>query len=507
MEATTFVLFGATGDLAKRKIFPALYNLFIDRKLPQSFSVFGLGRRELSDHAFQAKVEESLRMFSRREVADPVILNNFLRAFRYSVLDVNHKEDYTKLLKLIEQQEEALQTAPNRMFYLSVGPEFFEPITANIHESGLGSANGWKRLVIEKPFGHDLQSARDLNDSLSKAFTEDEIFRIDHYLGKPMVQKLEILKQSNPVLQALWDKRYIANVQITANETVGVEERAGYYDHVGAIRDMFQNHMLQLLMTLTIHLPNNSTSEDVRFKKKLIMESLELLQKENVKSQVIRGQYGAGNIQGKPVVGYTAEPNIPADSHNDTFIAAKLQIDDYFWRGVPIYIRTGKRMNNKSTRIVIEFKEAIKQAGTSDPTKAPNLLVFEISPNESISLQLNTRDSLHKGDFMPMHFDFQENQANVPEAYENLIGDALHGDSTFFAHWDEVELSWAWVQPILDAYAENLVPLHIYEAGSNGPAASDELLNQDGYHWWFDEKTEQAQEAVQEEQYVLQANQ
>ncbi len=505
MEATTFVLFGATGDLAKRKIFPALFNLFIDQKLPQSFSVFGLGRRELSDHTFQAKVEESLRMFSRREANDPVILNNFLRAFRYSVLNVNHKEDYIKLLGLIEQQEQALGMEPNRMFYLSVGPEFFEPIAANIQASGLGSAKGWKRFVIEKPFGHDLQSARELNKNLSKAFTEDEIFRIDHYLGKPMVQKLEILKQSNPVLQALWDKRYIANVQITANETVGVEERAGYYDHVGAVRDMFQNHMLQLLMTLTIHLPNKSTSEDVRFKKKLIMESLELLQKEDVKAQVVRGQYGAGVIQGKPVVPYTEEPNIPANSQNDTFIAAKLQIDDYFWRGVPIYIRTGKRLNNKSTRIVIEFKEAFKNGGSSDTSKAPNLLVFEISPNESISLQLNTKNSLHHGDFMPMHFDFQENRDNVPEAYENLIRDALNGDSTFFAHWDEVELSWAWVQPILDAYVENLVPLHIYEAGSNGPAASDELLSQDGYHWWFDEKAEEEKGALQEEQYALQS--
>ena len=207
---------------------------------------------------------------------------------------MGHKEDYQKLLQLIEQREEELRISPNRMFYLSVGPEFFETIAANIQESGLGSANGWKRLVIEKPFGHDLQSARDLNQKLSKAFAEHEIFRIDHYLGKPMVQKLEVLQQTNPVLQALWTNRYIANVQITANETVGVEERAGYYDHVGAVRDMFQNHMLQLLMMLAIHLPNNSTSEEVRFKKKKVMEALEPLQKQDVSAHVIRGQYKAG---------------------------------------------------------------------------------------------------------------------------------------------------------------------------------------------------------------------
>jgi glucose-6-phosphate 1-dehydrogenase len=506
MEPTTFVLFGATGDLAKRKIYPALYNLFVDKKLPQSFSLIGLGRRELSDESFQANVEQSLRIFSRRDAKDPALMKNFLRAFRYSVLDVGRKEDYQKLLQLIEQREEELRISPNRMFYLSVGPELFETIAANIQESGLGSANGWKRLVIEKPFGHDLQSARDLNQKLSKAFAENEIFRIDHYLGKPMVQKLEVLLKTNPVLQALWTNHYIANVQITANETVGVEERAGYYDHVGAVRDMFQNHMLQLLMMLASHLPNNSTSEMVRFKKKKVMEALEPLQKQDVNANVIRGQYKAGTIQGKPVIGYASEPGIANTSMNDTFIAARLQIDDFFWRGVPFYIRTGKRMKEKSTRIVIEFKEPLKQSRANDDSKVPNLLVFEISPNEGITLQLNTRDPQHKGEFKPIHIDFHTSRDEVPEAYENLIYDALHGDPTFFAHWDEVELSWKWVQPILEAFEENLVPLHLYAAGTYGPAESDALLAEDGYHWWFDAKPEQEIETNEGEQYAYHTN-
>ncbi|CAM4397912.1 glucose-6-phosphate 1-dehydrogenase [Paenibacillus endophyticus] len=507
MEATTFVLFGATGDLAKRKIYPALYNLFIDQKLPQSFSVFGLGRREVSDEAFRASVEHSLRTFSRREVSDQEQLNSFLSGFRYSVLDVGHKEDYKKLLGMIEQREKELDLAPNRMFYLSVGPEFFETIATNIKESGLGATSGWKRLMIEKPFGHDLQSARDLNEHLSKTFEENEVFRIDHYLGKPMVQKLEVLQQSNPVLQALWSNRYIANVQITANETVGVEERAGYYDKVGAVRDMFQNHMLQLLMMLAIHLPKNSTSKDVRFKKKMVMESLEPLEKEHVQSHVVRGQYDAGSIQGKPVVGYTSEPSIPQSSMNDTFIAARLQIDDVFWRDVPFYIRTGKRLKEKSTRIVIEFKEPLKQqTKVNDDTRVPNLLVFEISPNEGISLQLNTRDPQHKGEFKPIQIDFHSIRSDVPEAYENLIHDALHGDPTFFAHWDEVELSWKWVQPILNAFQENAVPLHHYSAGSYGPAESDALLARDGYHWWFDSKTEKENTDAKGEQYAYHTN-
>ena len=505
MEPTTFVLFGATGDLAKRKIYPALFNLFIEQKLPQSFSLIGLGRRELSDESFQASVEQSLRLFSRREANDAALVKDFIRSFRYCVLDIGRKEDYQKLLQLIEQREEELRIPPNRMFYLSVGPEFFEPIAANIQDSGLGSANGWKRLVIEKPFGHDLQSARDLNEKLSKAFEEHEIFRIDHYLGKPMVQNLEALQQTNPVIQALWTNRDIANVQISANETVGVEERAGYYDHVGAVRDMFQNHMLQLLMMLAIHLPPSNTSEKVSFKKKKVMEALKPLQKQDVSVDVIRGQYKEGSIQGKPVVGYKSEPGIAAASMNDTFIAAKLQIDDLYWRGVPFYIRTGKRMKEKTTRIVVEFKEPLKQSfNTGNDSKVPNLLVFEISPNEGVTLQFSAKDSEHKGNFEPVQIDLLASRDDVPEAYENLIYDALNGDPTFFAHWDEVELSWEWVQPILDAFEENLVPLHQYAAGTYGPAESDALLAKDGYHWWLDSKPEQEIETKEGEQYAYQ---
>ncbi|MHA6533915.1 glucose-6-phosphate dehydrogenase [Paenibacillus sp. BAC0078] len=496
MEATTFVLFGATGDLARRKIYPALYNLYLDHKLHHSFSVVGLGRRELADEVFQAMVEQSLRDFSRREVDGPESVSSFLKAFRYHVLDVGHKEDYLKLLQGIEQQEKGMGSSPNRMFYLSVGPEFFETIALNIKESGLGAAKGWKRLVIEKPFGHDLQSAQELNLKLSEAFTEDEIFRIDHYLGKPMVQELDVFQQTNPVLHALWNNRYIANVQITAGETVGVEERAGYYDHVGALRDMFQNHMLQLLMMLAIRLPKDSTADEVRFKKKEVMEALVPLKEADVKFNVIRGQYAAGAIQGKPVIGYTSEPGIAEGSLNDTFIAARLQIDDPFWKDVPFYIRTGKRMKEKSTRIVIEFKEPIKMNSSTTEDDIPNLLVFEISPNEGITLQLKARDPKHKGKFKAMHIDFHTSHIDVPEAYENLIYDALNGDPSFFAHWNEVELSWKWVQPILDTFAKNSVPLYHYAAGTFGPAESDQLLARDGNHWWFDSAIDEESELL-----------
>jgi glucose-6-phosphate 1-dehydrogenase len=478
LEPATFVLFGATGDLAKRKIYPALYQLFVDQKLPSSFSLIGLGRRELSHEAFQSNVAQSLLTFSRSEVKDAVAMKKFLNAFRYHVLDVDRKEDYTKLLKMVEDREADLNLTPNRMFYLSVGPEFFETIATNIHESGLGSADGWKRLVIEKPFGHDLESARQLNHTLNQAFDESGIYRIDHYLGKPMVQQMGQLLQSAFTEHDL-RSRTIASVQISAIETLGVEERAGYYDHAGAIRDMFQNHMLQLLMMLTIEFPKRAMADEVGKLKSKIIKSLMPLNKKDVTQHVVRGQYGAGVIKEKQVVGYTDETGIALDSQNDTFIAARLRVRDPFWKDTPIYIRTGKRLKEKVTRIVIEFT-------SEGPLK--DLLIIEIGPDEGIYFLKSQLDHEFSevGTSLRSQPSFMKQGVNVKDAYETLIHDALLGDKTYFAHWDEVELSWEWVQPILDAYQDNLIPLHIYPAGSYGPQEANELLVRDGFHWWFD---------------------
>ncbi|WPZ18712.1 glucose-6-phosphate dehydrogenase [Geobacillus subterraneus] len=484
MDSMTFILFGATGDLAKRKIFPALYNLFLDQKMPQPFSIIGVSKRELSDDEFQIYVENSVKTFSRRLTNDRSKMEEFLRAFRYTSLDVTNAQGYKKLLEMVQQREKELNIPENRMFYLSVAPEFFDVIASNIKESGLGSTKGWKRLIIEKPFGHDIQSAQDLNENLSQAFEEEEIYRVDHYLGKPMVQNLEALKFANPVFQAIWNNQFIANVQITASETVGVEQRASYYDQAGAIRDMFQNHMLQLLMMTAMHLPKQISAKDIRNEKRKIMESLRPIQKEEVGLHVVRGQYGPGEIDGRPVVGYKEEPGIDASSTTETFVAARLWIDDENWSGVPFYIRTGKRMKEKSTRIVIEFKNPLKEWYLpKNEETAPNLLVIQINPNEGVSLQFNSKNVFNNGKMEPVHMDFATNQKEVPEAYELLIFDALHGDSTFFAHWKEVELSWKWLQPVLEAFAENLLPLHSYRSGSMGPEASYQLLKEDGFYW------------------------
>jgi glucose-6-phosphate 1-dehydrogenase len=309
-----------------------------------------------------------------------------------------------------------------------------------------------------------------------------------------MIQNLEALEFSNPVLQTLLNNQHIANVQITASETVGVEKRAGYYDKSGAIRDMVQNHMLQILMMTAMNMPKSISPDEIRNEKRKVIESVRSLKKENVGFDVVRGQYSSGTIKGTPVVGYTNETGIDPSSQNDTFVAARLWIDNPYWQGVPFYIRTGKRMAEKSTRIVVEFKNSSKKRRTNE--MAPNLLIIEINPNENVSLQINSRNPSN-GKIEPVKISFSTEQADLPEAYERLIYDAFRGDSTFFAHWREVELSWQWVQPILEAFEEKLVPLYPYPAGSNGPEAANQLLRKDGFNWWLDERVSKEENSVE----------
>jgi len=479
----TFVLFGATGDLAKRKLFPALYNLFLDGKLPNSISIIGLGRNYFPDDIFQSKVESALREYSRRAV-QTTGLNEFLAKFRYCKFDAVDNDSYQNLHELIHDREIELNIPGNRIFYLSVAPQLVEVITSGLNKSGISQTTGWKRLIVEKPFGSDLKTARQLNESLNNAFNDEEIYRIDHYLGKPMVQNLESFEFANPILGSLLDHKRIANIQITASETVGVETRADYYDKAGAIRDMVQNHLLQLVMMTTLHLPQKMTAEEIRKQKVTIMESLRPIYKDKMEQDVVRGQYEAGEIFDTPVVGYKEEPGVDASSMNDTYFAARLYIDNPSWNGIPFYIRTGKRIGTKSTKIVIEFKNNVKQSDAL-PTDGitPNLLIFEISPNEGISLMINMKNPSNN-QFEPACINFSTNSEDQPEAYELLLFDAIRGNATFFANWKEVELSWQWIQPLLEAFQENTLPLYPYPAGSNGPEAANQLLLADQFKWW-----------------------
>lgn len=481
MQDMTFVLFGATGDLAQRKLFPALYNLYLDGKLPETISIIGLGRRNYTDKVFQEKIEKSLHTYSRRAVQS-ADLPNFLEKFRYCIFDATQTEAYDQLHKLIEKRENELEIPQNRLFYLSVAPGLIDLIASNLDATGVSQSSGWNRLIVEKPFGRDLKTARELNHNLGKVFKEEEIYRIDHYLGKPMVQNLKTLVMANPVLGSLLNHHQISNVQITASETVGIEDRAGYYDKAGAIRDMVQNHLLQLVMMTAVHLPDNLMVSTSRVNKTEIIESLQPIVKEQAYQNIIRGQYESGEIQGSPAAGYREEEGVADLSTNDTYVAARIAIDHPSWRGIPFYIRTGKRMNEKSTQIVIEFEN---RAMDSEILKgaAPNLVMLEISPNESISLRVNLKDAA-SNQFKPVWTNLSTNSEDQPEAYELLLYDALRGNSTFFANWREVELSWEWIQPVLEAFQEDLLPLHFYPAGSKGPEEANELLMSDQYKWW-----------------------
>jgi len=483
MQDMTFVLFGATGDLAKRKLFPALYNLFLDGKLPNSISIIGLGRNYFPDDIFQTKVESALREYSRRAVQTNG-LNEFLAKFRYCKFDAADNDSYQNLHDLISDREIELNIPGNRLFYLSVAPQLVDVITSGLNKSGITQTTGWKRLIVEKPFGSDLKTARQLNESLNSAFNDEEIYRIDHYLGKPMVQNLESFEFANPIFGSLLDHKRIANIQVTACETVGVETRAEYYDQAGAIRDMVQNHLLQLVMMTALHLPEKMTAEEIRKQKVTIMESLRPIFKEDIAQDVVRGQYAAGEILDSPVVGYKDEPGVDASSMNDTYFAARLYIDNPTWSGIPFYIRTGKRIGTKSTKIVIEFKNTLKQTDAlpSDGI-TPNLLIFEISPNEGISLLINMKNP-SSNKFEQACINFSTHSEDQPEAYELLLFDAIRGNATFFANWKEVELSWQWIQPLLEAFQENTLPLHPYPAGSDGPEAANQLLQADQFKWW-----------------------
>jgi len=482
VQSMTFVLFGATGDLAQRKLFPALYNLYLEGKLPSPISIIGLGRSPFSDLNFQSIVERSLREYSRRTVQTS-ILGEFLSKFRYCAFDARNQNSYQLLHDIIIQREKQLGLSGNRLFYLSVSPNLVDVITSNLSACGISQTNGWKRLIVEKPFGSDLKSAQQLNGKLREVFTEDEIYRIDHYLGKPIVQNLESLKLANPILDSLLNQKQIANVQITASETVGVEKRADYYDQAGAIRDMFQNHLLQLVRMTALQLPPKETNKKIGKKQGDIIESLRPIKQQDISKNVVRGQYESGEVHGKSVAGYQEEPGVVAYSKNDTFFAARLYIDNPSWSKIPFYIRTGKRLDQKSTRIVIEFRnKSINLGGFQDSEIPSNLLIIEISPHERVSLW-NYIDNFPMDQLDLTCNNLSTNSEEQPESYEILLFDAINGNKTFFVHWKEVESSWKWTQPLLEAFQDDTLPLYPYPAGSSGPHAADLLLQENGFSW------------------------
>jgi glucose-6-phosphate 1-dehydrogenase len=478
------MIFGATGDLAIRKLFPSLYRLFQKGKLDK-FAVIGVARRPLSTEDFQNSVKDSvLTALGKKDNID-----EFAAHFYYQSHDVSDSSSYLALKSLAEQIDEKYELEGNRIFYLAMAPEFFGPIALHLKSDGLTDVKGYKRLVIEKPFGHDLESAKLLNKQIRKAFSESEVYRIDHYLGKEMVRNIEVIRFANAIFEPLWNNRYISNIQITSSEVLGVEERGRYYETSGALRDMVQNHIMQMVALLAMEPPIKLTTDEVRSEKVRVFRSLRMIKGEKINKYFVRGQYGSGMVEDEQVPEYRAEPMVDNESNTETFVAGKIMIDNFRWAGVPFYIRTGKRMTTKSTKIVVQFKD-IPMNLYYQPEKLlnPNLLVIHIQPEEGITLHLNAKKAGGHLDAQEVKLSFANtgiHAMNTPEGYEKLLYDCMRGDATNFTHWDEVAYSWAFVDNISEVWEKTKADNYPnYESGSMGPKAADELLEKDGFFWW-----------------------
>ncbi|WP_438420187.1 glucose-6-phosphate dehydrogenase [Bacillus siamensis] len=476
------VIFGATGDLAKRKLYPSIHRLYKNGQIGEEFAVVGVGRRPWSNEDLRETVKTSVSSAGQKDIDD------FTSHFYYHPFDVTNPGSYQELNVLLDQLEHTYEIPNNRMFYLAMAPEFFGTIAKSLKNEGVTATKGWSRLVIEKPFGHDLPSAKELNKEIREAFTEDQIYRIDHYLGKQMVQNIEVIRFANALFEPLWNNRYISNIQITSSEDLGVEDRARYYEKSGALRDMVQNHILQMVALLAMEPPIKLNTEEIRSEKVKVLRALRPVAPNEVGDYFVRGQYQAGTINGNSVPSYTDEQNVAPDSNTETFVSGKLLIDNFRWAGVPFYIRTGKRMKEKSTKIVVQFKDIPMNLYYGNETNVnPNLLVIHIQPDEGITLYLNAKKLGGAAHAQPIKLDYCSNcsdEMNTPEAYEKLIHDCLLGDATNFAHWDEVALSWNFVDAISETWAADKTLSPNYAAGSMGPKASDDLLEKDGLHWW-----------------------
>lgn len=474
-------LFGATGDLAKRKLYPALFRLFKKGHLRDHFAVIGTARREWNDDFLRQVVSESVQSLSD----DTALISAFVSHFYYLAHNVSNTTEYTHLKALSETLDAKYALENNRIFYLAMAPQFFGIIAENLKSQHLLTETGFNRLIIEKPFGHNLETAIELNDQLAKSFDENQIYRIDHYLGKEMVQNIHALRYSNILFDALWNNQYIDNVQITLAESVGVEERAGYYDQSGALRDMIQNHAFQILSLLAMERPVRMSGEEIRHEKAKALHALRFYSPEEIKENFIRGQYAAGN----GMIGYLEEKDIDPLSRTETFVAGKVLIDNFRWAGVPFYIRTGKRLESKDTVIHIQFKSVPMHVfnQTTQPEIFPNVLTIHIQPNQRMSLNLNMKSTGLSNIIVREHLLNQitpEQELDIPEAYERLILECLDGNTGNFAHREEVELSWKYIDHIRKAWDnDTTTPLAVYPAGSMGPTESFNLLDEDKFFW------------------------
>lgn len=492
-DPCAMVIFGATGDLTARKLMPALYNLAREGQLPSHFALVAFARRQISTEAFREQMREAVATFSRVKDIDEALWHNFSSHIFYHQSNFDDPEGYVELQKKLRSIDNELGTRGNRIYYLSTQPSYFPVVVEQLHETGLvydsrQEKERWSRVIIEKPFGHDEKSARALQAHVCKYLDEEQIFRIDHYLGKETVQNLLTFRFGNSIFESLWNNHHIENVQITCGEELGIGTRGRFFEEAGLLRDIVQNHVMQLLSLVAMEPPVNLDADSIRDEKVKVLKSLRPIPMSEFHEYCVRGQYAPGFIDGEPVKGYREEDNVDPNSFVETFAALKIHVDNWRWAGVPFYIRSGKRLPKRCTEIAVTFKAVpnilfYQNSRWSDT----NVLSIRIQPDEGISLRMNCKVPGMNNTTQPVKMDFRHGAyfgAQPPEAYERLIADCIHGDSTLFARGDEVLCSWELLSPVLERWAE-AAPADFpnYPAGTWGPRAADALLARAGHHW------------------------
>jgi glucose-6-phosphate 1-dehydrogenase len=486
------VIFGASGDLSKRKLVPSLYRLFYERRISPNFAMIGSSRTPMTDEKFRELMKESVSKFLEDAPFDEDVWTSFSQCLFYVPGDINKSEDYATIAKKLEEVEGTHQTAGNVLFYLSTQPSYYADVINRLGEHKLNHGKGWRRVIIEKPFGHDLASAYKLNDEIHKVFDESEIYRIDHYLGKETVQNILAFRFGNGIFEPLWDRRYIDYVQITAAESIGVEGRGGYYQEAGALRDMIQNHLTQVMATIAMEPPTVFDASNVRDERAKLLRAVRIMKPEDVTKFAVAGQYGPAQVGGQSLPGFRQEPSVSPDAQTDTYAAVTFFIDNWRWAGVPFYIRSGKRMPKRVTDIAIQYRAAPlglfrQQTRAGDMREPrPNLMILRIQPEEGISLRFLSKAPGSGMRLRPVSMDFNYGSSfgeRSPTAYETLLVDAMAGDATLYTRQDMVEASWQIVQPIMDVWSTMKFDFPNYAAGTWGPKASDDMLARNGHRW------------------------
>jgi glucose-6-phosphate 1-dehydrogenase len=494
-DACAVVIFGASGDLTRRKLMPALYNLAVSRSLPGGFAVVGVARRAKTDDAFRTEMREGVAQFSRRKPIDPSVWSDFERRMSYVAGSFEDPKTYAALKTHLEARGKELGTSGSRLYYLAVPPAEHGTIVRGLREANLvqpvaAAKDGgpFTRVVFEKPFGHDLASAQKLNETIGSVFDEAQVYRIDHYLGKETVQNLLVFRFANSLWEPIWNREHIDHVQITVAEDIGVEGRGKFYEQTGVTRDIVENHLMQLLCLTAMEPPISLSADSVRGEKVKVLRALRPMERRTVADSVIRGQYGRGFVRADEVPAYREEPDVAKDSSVETYLAMRVLVDNWRWGGVPFYVRAGKRLARRVTEIAIQFKKVPHTLfRTPDGGVPPNVLAMRIQPDEGIALRFISKEPGQQTILRDVTMDFRYGSSfgsNTPEAYERLLLDAMRGEATLFTRRDEVEAQWEYIDNVFDAWAaQGNVPPPVYPAGSWGPDAAEALLAKDARRW------------------------